>query len=198
MQNVVLKVCISTILVLRIEYSVQLFRSNIPSSYHFRPLKTVLRVIVNSRRRLSWGVLSFVVFRLTGEGVTDKKAAWGTVKEGVDVCNMIRMEASLLEGEEDNQFDEDVVKDEKMHANEVGEGSCKEVSKGLYEVNTKSSSKYNVSQPLDNLECKLCHTKFSLWKNYQRHKKEVYDDNPWNLCEICGNILCTSSLYHNK
>jgi hypothetical protein len=67
MQNVVLKVCISTILVLRIEYSVQLFRSNIPSSYHFRPLKTVLRVIVNSRRRLTWGVFSFVVFRLTGE-----------------------------------------------------------------------------------------------------------------------------------
>ena len=42
------------------------------------------------------------------------------VKEGVDVCNMIRMEASLLEGGEDNQFDEDVVKDEKTHANEVG------------------------------------------------------------------------------
>jgi hypothetical protein len=63
--------------------------------------------------------------------VTAKKAAWGTVKEGVDVCNMIRMEASLLEGEEDNQFDEDVVKDEKMHANEVDEGSGKEVSQGI-------------------------------------------------------------------
>ena len=49
---------------------------------------------------------------------------------------------------------------------------------------------------MDNLECKFCHTKFSLWKKYQRHEHGVYDveKNPLNLCVICGEIYCTRKL----
>jgi KRAB domain-containing zinc finger protein len=63
-------------------------------------------------------------------------------------------------------------------------------------ANTKTSFKRQRARVTDDLECMNCNTKFSLWKNYQRHRSGVYDgeQNPLNLCEICGEIHCTRKL----
>ena len=63
-------------------------------------------------------------------------------------------------------------------------------------ANTRTSFKRQLAMVTENLQCKICHTKFSLWKNYKRHKNGVYDaeKHPLNLCEICGKICCTTKL----
>lgn len=52
------------------------------------------------------------------------------------------------------------------------------------------------TKSIQEFKCNLCSQKFSLFKNYERHRRQVYahDDSPRNLCAKCGKIFCTSRL----
>ena len=62
------------------------------------------------------------------------------------------------------------------------------------ESKTRTKESVHVSKPA--FECDLCHTKFSLYKNFERHKKESMDDdeNPRHSCDTCGMMFCTGKL----
>ena len=45
-------------------------------------------------------------------------------------------------------------------------------------------------------ECNLCNKKFTQNKNYERHKRQAFDDDAIhrNICDLCGKTFCTSRL----
>ena len=67
-----------------------------------------------------------------------------------------------------------------------------------FDSKSRTKTKHNVAKPSVTKEfhCDICHTKFTQWKNYERHKRQAYDaeDNVINVCEICGHRLFTSRL----
>ena len=67
-----------------------------------------------------------------------------------------------------------------------------------HESKTRTKTLVNISKPFtsDFFECDLCHTKFSLYKNFERHKRESIDDdeNPRHSCDTCGMMFCTGKL----
>ena len=62
----------------------------------------------------------------------------------------------------------------------------------------RTGTKHNVAKPSDNHEyqCDLCLKKFTLNKNYERHKKLAYDEDGISryLCNACPSSFCTSRL----
>ena len=62
-------------------------------------------------------------------------------------------------------------------------------------TNYKSRTKRAAKLP-EVFECDVCHSKFTLRKNYMRHKKLVYDDteSPRNICGLCCNLFWNSKL----
>ena len=54
---------------------------------------------------------------------------------------------------------------------------------------SRTKTKHNVAKPTDSLEfqCTLFQKKFTQFKNFQRHKKQAFDENGKNVCELCDN-----------
>ena len=65
-------------------------------------------------------------------------------------------------------------------------------------MDNKSRTKTKPSE----FKCDLCLKKFTQCKNYERHKRQAFDDDekPRNICDLCGKSFCTSRLLkrHNN
>ena len=80
--------------------------------------------------------------------------------------------------------------------------ASKDLMMGHLETHTgnkaRTKTQRNIDKPSDSHEfqCKLCGQKFTQYKNYDRHKRQAYDNdkNPRNLCAMCGKSFCTSRL----
>jgi len=83
---------------------------------------------------------------------------------------------------------------EKIHFNETFK--CHDCERSFTRIETlkKHETDHKASDYMNSsFECEFCQSVFKWKKNWQRHMREIYnDDQTWkNVCQVCGENFCT-------
>ena len=83
---------------------------------------------------------------------------------------------------------------EKIHFNETFK--CHDCERSFTRIETlkKHETDHKARDYMNScFECEFCQSVFKWKKNWQRHMREIYnDDQTWkNVCQVCGENFCT-------